>query len=109
MLVRMSRWPSSFTLFMFDMETITRNVGDLGSLERRTLEQILRRSLLANQQLVIGVVEVPPPLASTLRSAAQVSKGEPMLPERCDVYAGLSDQDVAELEHVIPRRADLSR
>lgn len=91
------------------METISCNVGDSGTPERQALEQILGRPLLASQRLVIGVVEATPPAAAGEESAAQVSNGEPTLPEWCDVYAGLSDQEVADLEQVILKRADFSR
>lgn len=41
--------------------------------------------------------------------SAEVSHDELTVPEWCDVYTGLSDQEVAELEQVILRRADFSR
>lgn len=33
----------------------------------------------------------------------------PTLPEWCNVYAGLSDEEIAELEETILTRADLTR
>jgi len=60
----------------------------------------------SNRQFGIGAVEGS---SATKQSTASVSDGEPNLPEWCDVYAGLSDQEMAELEQVILRRADFSR
>lgn len=91
------------------MDTITRNVGDLKMPERQALEDILGRPLLASQQLVIGIVETSPPEILQERATNHVADGEPTLPEWCDVYAGLTDQEITDLEQVILRRADFSR
>lgn len=60
----------------------------------------------SNRQFGVGAVEGA---SATKQSAASISDGGPVLPEWCDVYAGLSDQEIAELEQVILRRADFSR
>lgn len=91
------------------MDTITRNVGDLNVPDRQALEHILGRPLFANQQLVIAVIETSTPGTHEKHSANHAAHGEPALPEWCDVYAGLTDQEIAELEQVILRRADFSR
>jgi hypothetical protein len=81
------------------METIIRAVRDLDSAERSMIEQLVGHALRENQQLVIQVltVELPPPAAGAA------------LPDWCNVFEGLSDEQVADLEQVILQRADLSR
>lgn len=61
-----------------------------------------------DQQLVIGVVDRQSrrePLGEPNISTADV----PTLPDWCNVYEGLSDEETADLERVILQRADLSR
>lgn len=86
------------------METITRNVSDLEGEERRKYETLLGHSLRENQQIVIQVVTPGDSLAAEVPSETNKS-----LPEWCNVYEGLSDDEITELEDVILRRADLSR
>jgi len=82
------------------METIIRQVRDLDSSERLAIEQIVGHALRENQQLVIQVMNVE------LQPAAATSGP---LPEWCNVYEGLSDEQVADIEKTALRRADLSR
>jgi len=85
------------------MERITRDVRNLENHERRALESVVGHALRENQRVVIEVL--------TLGEG----EGEPRatagggLPEWCNVYEGLSDNEIAEVEKVILRRADLSR
>ena len=87
------------------MDTITRNVKDIGNADRRALEHVIGRQLGDDQRLVIRVVNV-----ETTPVAPNTIEGGPNgLPEWCSVYAGLSDDAVASLEKTILTRADLSR
>ncbi len=86
------------------METITRNVSDLEGDERRTYETLLGHSLHENQQIVIQVV-TPEPSPEEKPASESVR----LLPDWCNVYDGLSDDEIAELEDLILRRADLTR
>ena len=91
-----------------DMETVIRNVGDIDARDREALEHVLGCALRENQQLLIGIVNlqvqsVPVPEPS------RCSNGSPVLPEWCNVYDGLSEDEVADLEKTILQRADLSR
>ncbi|QDT52785.1 hypothetical protein Pan44_07970 [Caulifigura coniformis] len=86
------------------METIIRNVRDLPEVDRSAAEQLVGHELTPDQQLVI-VVQY-----SRGQALAPKSTGStPKLPDWCNVFSGLNDQEVADLEEVILSRADLSR
>jgi hypothetical protein len=87
------------------METIIRYVRDIEIDERRVLEQVIGQRLEENQKLIIQVVsaegrpvDVPD---QPLRPGT--------LPEWCNVYQGLTEEQIADLEEVILQRADLAR
>lgn len=84
------------------METITRNVKDIGSDDRRALEHVIGRQLAENQTIMISVTEV------NLQAEPQVA-ADGKLPGWCNVFDGLSDQEVADIEKIALTRADLSR
>ncbi len=85
------------------METIIRQVRDLEANERSTIEQLVGHSLRDNQKLVIQVV--------TLDDSAEKSTapGDKALPDWCNVYEGLTEEQVADLEQVVLRQVDLTR
>jgi hypothetical protein len=56
--------------------------------------------------LVIRIITPKPAPAS---SAVADGNGAPVLPEWCNVYAGLSDEEIQDLEKTILTRADLTR
>jgi hypothetical protein len=87
------------------METVIRNVGDIDAQDRQALEHVLGQRLRENQQLVIGIVD----LHVSSDTASGWANGTPSLPEWCNVYAGLSDDDIDDIEKTILQRADLSR
>ena len=86
------------------METITRNVRDISSTARKVLEQVLGRQLGDNQQVVIQVVT---PETKTEDRKTNSSPGK--LPDWCNVYEGLADVEISEIEKIIQQRADLTR
>ena len=86
------------------MESTVRNVRDIKSSERLVLEHVLGHQLKENQQVIIKVVDVGME-PSELRDEAAPNQ----LPARCSVYAGLTDDQIAEVEAVILQRADLTR
>lgn len=90
------------------MENVIRNVRDIDRADRQALEHVLGQRLRENQQLVIGIVnlDVTAPPAETSRGEATAGA---TLPEWCNVYEGLSDEEIADLERIILTRADLSR
>lgn len=84
------------------MVTITRNVKDIASDDRRALEHVLGQQLAENQRITISIAEnaTPSPVPSKVEGA---------LPSWCNVFEGMSDADVAEIEKIALSRADLSR
>jgi hypothetical protein len=88
------------------MEAIIRNVRDINASERQALEHVLGRPLQENQQVIVHIVTLKNQ-SEPQRPGEAVSAGK--LPEWCDVFDGLSDDQVAEVEKVILHRAGLSR
>ncbi len=87
------------------MDTITRNVKDIGNADRRALEHVIGRRLGDDQRLLIRVVNVE----TSPTTPCTTEDGIDGLPKWCSVYDGLSDDAVATLEKTILTRADLSR
>ena len=83
------------------METVTRDVRELGALERSAAEQLVGHSLSDQHRLVIQVIGISPG-ADPLQAVADE------LPSWCNVYEGLTDDQVAEIEKSIVR-CNLSR
>lgn len=90
--------------YTYLMETIVRNVRDLHDSERSAAEQLVGHRLRENQQLVINVLSVDVGTNSPATGATNNA-----LPAWCNVYDGLTDDEIAELEKSILTRADLSR
>ena len=89
------------------MESIIRNVRDINSRDRQALEHVLGQQLKENQKIIIQVVTVSdePTVQEKPGNGTPVAK----LPDWCNVLAGLSDEQIAEVEEVVPQRSDLSR
>ena len=89
------------------MEKIKRDVRNLGSDERRVYEDALGRKLAENQQIILQVITIttgsPPPESETGDSSTGA------LPDWCEVYAGLTDGEIAEVESVVLQRGDMTR
>ena len=82
------------------MESIVLHVRDIDNSDRRAIEHAVGQSLLDNQRLVIQIVSGGP--NETTPTAGQSSAAD-QLPDWCNVYEGLSDQEIAELEKSIVR------
>lgn len=89
------------------MDPIVRNVRDINSSERRVLEHVLGQQLEENQQVIVQIVTLGMQPAEEERQPTATSAAG--LPEWCNVYEGLTDRQVAEIEEVILQRADLTR
>ncbi|HLJ11334.1 MAG TPA: hypothetical protein VKU82_09095 [Planctomycetaceae bacterium] len=89
------------------METFIRNVGDIDAHDRQALERVLGQSLRENQQLVIGIVNPQVPPQGAQEPLPRGINGAPALPEWCNVYAGLSDEEIADIEAIILRATSL--
>lgn len=91
---------------MLSMESITRDVRDIETSQRHVLEDILGRPLLENQQLLIKIVDKESQGGET---AERSRTPDSRLPDWCNVYEGLNDEEIAEVEEVIREPSDLSR
>jgi len=91
------------------METVIRNVGEIDAHDREALEHVLGQALRENQQLVIRIVNLQVQPEPVQEPAPHRANGSPALPEWCNVYDGLSDDEIADMEKTILQRADLSR
>ena len=82
---------------MSDMETITRQVGELRPNERSAAELLLGHRLRGNERLILQVLDdsVPP--------TAEDSRPPQTLPDWCNVYEGLSDEEVENIHRSIVR------
>ena len=84
------------------MEIISRDVSDLDRADRAVLERVVGHALGEGQRLIIQVMTGEPATPSPATTPAD-------LPEWCDVYAGLSDAEIDDLDTAIRQRANLSR
>ena len=83
------------------METFNRNVSDLGAGERSLMEQLIGHRLSDEQKLVIRVLGANP-------NAELIKAATDELPDWCNLYEGLADDQIAEIEISIVR-CDVSR
>lgn len=94
------------------MKSITRNVRDLETEKRQSLESVLGHQLQDNQQIIIQVVSLniePERPATEQPESESKGNGAPQLPDWCNVYDGLTDEEIADLEKTVLQRADLTR
>ena len=87
------------------MGAIIRNVRDIDSSDRRVLEHVVGQPLKENHQLIIQIATLDKEPAADQKQPPPSNQ----LPPWCNVYEGLSDNQVAGLEKVILQRADLTR
>lgn len=80
------------------METVFCNVRDLAQNDRSTLERVVGRQLRGGQQLIIQVMNLADDQPTGVPAMAS---GE--LPDWCNVYAGLSDREIDDLDQAITR------
>jgi hypothetical protein len=79
------------------METISRHVADLDQTDRSALERVVGHSLHEMQQVIIQVSNNPP----DQKANGQTPAGQ--LPAWCNVYEGLADAEIDELDRSIIR------
>ena len=89
------------------MEKITRNVSDLEKDERRVYEAALGEKLRENQQVILEVITVGAPEHKAEVGGSGQTIGQ--LPDWCNVYEGLSDHEIAEIETLILDRSGWTR
>lgn len=79
------------------METVVRNVQDLTQNDRCVLERVIGHPLLEGERLVIQVTSM------TTEAANQETASGGKLPVGSDIVAGLSDQEIDDLDAAIAR------
>ena len=87
------------------METITRNVKDIGYEDRRALEHVLGQHLAENQQILFNLVN----LGDARPDDPAAIPDEQEIPAWWNVYEGLSSEEVDRLDQAIRQRANLTR
>ena len=94
------------------MESITRNVRDIPSDELRLYETVLGAKLRENQQVIIQVISLgdqrQEPASSPEKEGGHAAPGV-TLPDWCNVYEGLSDEEISEIESVALDRSGWTR
>jgi hypothetical protein len=91
------------------MESFIRNISEIDRRDRRLLERVLGFALSEHQQLVIQIVNLDVQMELDPSHESQKGSDNPILPEWCDVYQGLSDTDREDLEQTILQRVSLTR
>jgi len=89
------------------METIIRQVRNIEMHERRVLEKIVGRPLLEDQEVIIQVITSGSQSVEGPHGQAALQTGK--LPEWCNVYEGLTNKQIEEVDEVILQRTDLTR
>jgi hypothetical protein len=89
------------------MEKITRNVADLEQDERRVYEAALGEKLRENQQVILEVITVGVPELKAESGGGGQTIGQ--LPDWCNVYEGLSDNEISQIETLILDRGGWTR
>lgn len=87
-------------------KTIVRDVRDIANSDRKALEHALGERFRDDQRLVVHVVTLTD---STEDTAAATGDGYASLPEWCDVFAGLADDEIADVEETARQRLNLTR
>ena len=88
------------------MADVIRNVNEIDSTDRQAIENLLGHPLQENEQVLIRVII---PEKESSGAEKQVFNRAPTLPAWCNVYDGLSEEEIADLERIVLTRADLSR
>jgi hypothetical protein len=100
------------------MQPIVRNIRDIEADERLHLERLLGHRLRDDQQLIIQIVNLTEPSVGEPQAGVEPSaqhdqaagqQPAAQLPDWCNVYEGLNEQEIEEIEEVILTRADLTR
>jgi len=84
-------------------KTIVRDVRDITGPDRDVLEHALGEPLRDDQRLVVQIVTLPD------TEPEQPASQHAALPQWCDVFRGLSDDEIADVESVTRQRLDLTR
>ncbi len=88
------------------METIVREVRDLKAPDRQAIEHVIGRTLSEDQKVIFQVV---PASVGPAAAGGQPTPAPGQLPEWCNVFDGLTDDEIEAVDKVIRQRAKLTR
>ena len=80
------------------METITRQVGEMQAHERSAAALLLGHSLRGHEQIILQVLDL-----DVTEPPAEDSRPAQTLPDWCNVYEGLTDEEVENIHRSITR------
>lgn len=80
------------------METITRDVGEMQTQERSAAELLVGHALREHERVIVHVLSLDADEAVT-----EDSQSAATLPDWCNVYAGMTDQEIDIVEKSIIR------
>ena len=86
------------------MVSITRNVSDIPANDIPAFGAPIGAPLQPSQQVIVQVVE-----SESGRNEAPPQSSEPRLPEWFNIYDGLSEEEIDQLDAAIHERLDLTR
>jgi hypothetical protein len=87
------------------MDTVTRSVKDIAAADRRAIEHVIGQHLSESQRIVIQVLNANT-VPSAQTPAEKTGNSSVQLPDWCNVYEGLSDSQIADIEAAIHRSHD---
>lgn len=87
------------------MESITKNVRDISLPDRLALEHVIGQPLAENQQVIIQVHSLDLPTDAV----GDQGESNHRLPDWCNVYTGLTEEQVNAIEQTVLNRANLTR
>lgn len=90
------------------IKTIIRDIRDIAEGDRSALEQALGETLRDDQRLVVQVLTLSDS-PSAEQSVVGADEAYSQLPEWCDVFAGLSEAEISEVERTAGQRLNLTR
>lgn len=97
------------------MVSITRLVDNLTQPERQVYEAVLGRELHAGQKVLLQLIEDEAPFSeeeqqpSPSHQSTSINGAHSPLPEWCDVFRGLSDEEIDAVDKAILSRSHTSR
>lgn len=80
------------------METITRDVGQMKSQERSAAELLVGHALREHERVIVHVLSV-----DAVETVADETQPTATLPDWCNVYKGMTDAEVDEVQQSITR------
>ena len=86
------------------MEQVVHNVAEIDTAVRQALEHLIGKRLAEHQQVIINVVNLD--LSKPDKSAPSNSQ---KVPDWWNIYEGLTDKEIDELDQAIRQRANLTR